>query len=85
MSEANQYLYKLKKESLKLPDMKTIWRIRKGEANDAEIIDWLSQVIEGGVDNIPLEKFPEVWEAVILQFYDLDNPKDKEGKASNTA
>ena len=80
-----QYLYKLKKEKLKLPDMKTVWRIRKGEANDAEIIDWLDQVIEGGVAHIPLDDFPKVWEQVVIQFYDLDNPKDQEGKASNTA
>jgi len=80
-----QYLYKLKKEKLKLPDMRTVWRIRKGEANDAEIIDWLDQVIEGGVANIPLDDFPKVWEQVVVQFYDLDNPKDQEGKASNTA
>ena len=79
-----QYLYKLKKDALTLKDMRIMWSIRSGEANDKEIVEWLDTVVEGGVENVPMNSFGKLYEEIFEQFYDIDDPKDNEGKASNS-
>lgn len=80
-----QYLYKLKRSTLTLKDMKFMWLVRSGEANDKDIIEWLDRVVEGGVENVPMEDFNRLYVEVYEQFYNIDDPKDESGKASNSA
>lgn len=75
------FTYILKKAQLKLPDMKIMWRIRKGDANDMEIVDWLDTVVEGGIADISMDDFGKLYEEIFRQFYNIDNPVDEEGKA----
>jgi hypothetical protein len=79
-TQSQKYTYILKKAQLKLPDMKIMWRIRKGEANDMEIVDWLDTVVEGGIADISMSDFGKLYEEIFRQFYDIDNPVDTEGK-----
>lgn len=80
-----EFLYKLKRDVLIMKDMKIFYQIRKGKLGDDEIFDWLDRVVEGGVSHIPYDKFSEVFAQVFLQFYELENPEDSEGKVSKSA
>jgi hypothetical protein len=79
-----EYLYKLKRSTLTLKDMKTMWAIRQGEMNDKDIIEWFDKVVEGGVEHIPLSEFGTLYGEIYEQFYEVDDPKDETGKASNS-
>jgi hypothetical protein len=80
-----EFLYKLKRDKLTMKDMKIFWQIRKGKMGDDEIYDWLDQMVEGGVAHIPYSQFSEVFAQIFIQFYELENPKDAEGKVSKSA
>lgn len=79
--KANKFLYKLKQSELTFADMKFMSLMRSGGITDAEAIDWLDKVVEGGVMNVPLDQFNEVFTQVYKQFYNIDDPEDTSGKA----
>ena len=79
--KANKFLYKLKRNELTFADMKFMSLMRSGGVTDAEAVDWLDRVVEGGVMNIPFDEFNEVFTQVYKQFYNIDDPEDNSGKA----
>ncbi len=81
MTKANQFVYKLKRSELTLKDMKFMSQMRSGGVTDAEVLDWLDHVVEGGVMNIPLDQFEKLFEEVYKQFYQIEDDAVEEGKA----
>jgi hypothetical protein len=75
------FLYKLKRSDLTVADMKFMSNMRNGGVTDAEVVDWLDRVVEGGVMHIPLDQFPDLYAEVYKQFYEIDDPEDASGKA----
>jgi hypothetical protein len=73
--------YVLKVDELTFADIRFFSAMNQGQLTDVEVIDWMDKHIEGGVMHLKRSEFNDLYEEIWRQYYGVENPTDKEGKA----